>query len=212
MKIKHIVNGGSVVIEAPEYVTSEDLEKLYAAMYVCRDKGKVVQSDTMKSVRLTMHVSTIRIVTNCNDDSYIHEALKRLAKLTITYTRDKKYVVMHLVNRAEFDPATGILDLYIDSDFYNRCINEPLSLALDIYCTLSPTGKNLYSFLISNSADTFLEDTLIERAVIQVQYRYNAQKILKKTLNELVSKHVIKAWERYKKNGQWYVEIDRYSP
>jgi len=212
MKIQHNVNGGSVIIEAPEYVTSEDLEKLYAAMYVCRDKGRVVQSDTTKSVRLTMHVSTIRIVTNCNDDSYIHESLKRMAKLTITYTRDKKYIVMHLVNRAEFDPATGILDLYIDQDFYNRCIEEPLSISIDTYCSLSPTAKNLYSFLASNSANVFLEDTLIERAVIQTPYHYKAQAILKKTLDELVVKHIIKAWKRYKKNGKWHIEIDRYSP
>jgi len=215
MKIKHNVNGGSVVIEAPEHVTSEDFEKLYAAMYITQNgNGKITRSDIAKTVKIQLHVSSLRAITRCNDDFYIRDALQRVAKITITYDNhaDKKYIVMHILNRAELDEKTGIIDLHIDQDFYNRCIEEPLSISIDTYCSLSPTAKNLYSFLISNSASTFLEDTLIERAVIQTPYHYKAQAILKKTLDELVVKHIIKAWKRYKKNGKWHIEIDRYSP
>jgi len=215
MKIRHDVDRGSIVIEAPEYVTSEDLEKLYVAMHITQNgNGKITRSDIAKTVKIQLHVSSLRAITRCNDDFYIRDALQRVAKITITYDNhaDKKYIVMHILNRAELDEKTGIINLYLDSDFYNRCIEEPLSINIDTYCSLSPTAKNLYSFLISNSASVFLEDTLIERAVIQTQYRYNAQKILKKTLNELMLKHVIKAWRRFKKKKQWYIEIDRYSP
>ena len=213
MKIQHILNdAGTVMVEAPEYVTSEDLEKLYAVMYVSRIKGEVVYYEDVKSVKVRVHISSIRNICCAHDDKYIHDALQRVTKLTISFVFGKKYVTMHLLNRVEFDPSIGIITAYIDYDFYKRCVYEPLRLSVDTYCTLSPIAKNLYSFLVSNTANIFHENTLIERAVIQTSRTDKAQAMLRKALNELVSCGVIASYHRTKSNGQWIITIARQRP
>lgn len=201
MKIRHNVKSGYVESVAPEYVTVEDAEKLFIAISTC---------DKIKE-NFKVHASVIRKFCNANDNNYIMKALERLTKLTITYNfPNKKRGALHLVNRVELDYETGFIEIHLEPEFARLCRVKGLKLNIEIFSKLSPVAKNLYMFITSNYADTFTEDLLIERTVIQTDRKDNAQKLLKKAMEELVTHKAIKSYQRYKKDKVWFYRIKRF--
>lgn len=205
MRIEHkLKNGNSVVAEATESITTEDAEKLFAAILVSR-----VASESDEGATLICHIKDIRKVTNDNDDEHIVTALERLKKLTITADYGEHKLVTGFVAEVTMH-SSGLIVLVLTPSFWQYCRERRLSLNVDTYCSLPPVAKNLYSFIVSNSGDVFKEETLIERAVIEDQRKDNAQLALKRALNVLTDRHIIRGYRRVKKDKTWYVAIARH--
>lgn len=189
MYIKHNLETGYIEAVAPEFVTVEDAEKMFACLL-----GKVRHKDE-KTVTTLCHIADVRKIVNCNDDKYIEQALKRVASMTISmHFESKKTIITHLIHRADLDYSTGIITLLWDSVFYDACKTKSLTMNLSLYSQLTPAAKNLYSFIISNSADEFTEGLLIERCVINASRRDKAQSMLKNALDTLVNMKVITSY------------------
>ncbi len=203
--IHHLKRQIRITITAPEPVTVSDAEKLYSSIY-CSDNIK----DGEETVNFITKISKIHKLTNCNNDGYIVSALERITKLTIKYEdKKKKIIVFHIIDKVEFDPATGILSIRMPKDTYYAFRDRALTINLKNFINLKPGAKNLYGFFISNSGKKFREDLLIERAVITAARKDNVQVILKRSLVELKNNYIIKSFEITKKSGQRYINIGK---
>lgn len=207
--IHHFDNGGKVVADAPEHVTPEDAEKLFIAVYFAKD-SKDFSYNGIEVTGATVHIADVKRMCNAHDDSYIIEALTRVAKLVITYASPGQAVVTHLLHEVRFDMSTGVITLLFNALFYRACRLKALTISLDNYIALSPTAKNLYAFIASNSAAVYGEELLIERCVIITAGKLDARKQLKKALEELNTQKIIRAYECVKKEKQRYFIIHRH--
>lgn len=190
MRIEHnLENGGKVIAESLETITTEDAEKLFTAIYFIQQSKttKDFKYNNIEVVAGETHVSNIIKMTNCKDEKYIHDSLKRITKLSISWNfPDGRQGATHILHEVEYDPRTGNLTLLFNKLFFNLCLKKYLTLDVNLYCKLSPTSKNLYSYLCGNPAEKFHEETLFERAGINAAENYNKRKQLKNALNELV--------------------------
>jgi hypothetical protein len=208
MRIVHHVDGRNAEATAAEYVTVEDAEKIFAALYLAKN----IKNANLNGTEITAsqcHISKLRRLTNCNDDIYIEHCLQRVRSLTINYTFEKGFIVTGILHDARLDKR-GILTILWNKDFFDACKQKALSLNLSVYSNLSPTAKNLYSFLIANNSPyPFSEDLLFERCGITDGRKDNRQKLLKQALQELVDKGVIAGYEVEKKDGKRMYHIQR---
>lgn len=204
-------NGGHVTIESPEVITGEDLEKMYAAIYIAQKgtRKSIVEDD--KTVTIGLLMFDIAKITNNHNYKHIINSIKRISKVTITYSDSdqKKGGITHLLYEAKWDETTGEVEITFNRKFYYACLKQALTLNLDMYVKLSDTEKNLYSFIISNSSSVFSEDLLTSRAGIQAARSDKARSILTKTLDGLVAKKVITAYSREKKDGKWLYTLQK---
>jgi len=212
MEIRRKVRNGEVIARSVEPVTVEDAEKLYALLLVSREPKLLTYKD-IEVVGITAYMADIRRLTGNARYDHIKESLKRIAGLVIEFVNhtEKKYMITHLLHDVQYNEKTCEITALVNAKFYRLCKEQGLKINFETYAKLSPVAKNLYSFLISNSGNVFTEDLLIDRAVIQTNRKNNAQALLKNALNDLVSCHAIKSWERYKNNGQWFIKITRYN-
>jgi hypothetical protein len=194
MKIIHdLDNGGQVIAEATEYVTTDDLEKLLAVIYLVQDGREIkeVKHAGISVVITSVNISEIRGLTGSNDYPGIVTSLKRCTKLTITFKFAKEQVTTHLVHESKYNESTGEIAVALNGNFFRACKEKALNLNFGIYSKLSPTERNLYSFLSSNPAPKFTEDLLLQRAVITASAKFKARQILKHSLSGIVSKQII---------------------
>lgn len=191
MRIEHqLENGGKVIAESLETVTTEDAEKLFVAIFFIQTNGsaKDWKYNNIEVTAGEVNIRDIIRLTNCKDENYIHKSLKRIAKLSISWNfPDGRQGVTHILHEVEYDPRTGNLTLLFNKHFFRLCLEKYLTLDVVLFCKLSPTAKNLYAYLCSNPAEKFHEETLFERAGIKTSEIRNKRISLRKTLNELVS-------------------------
>lgn len=221
MNITHLTKYGKVVARAVEYVTSEDAEKLFCAIYIAQ-KNKAIKvisvsdNDFGNIIRIDIQIQDIKKLVNNHDEKSIIKAINRLQGLDVTYfeTKENKIISqigIHPILKYHFAQESGGLTLFLDPSFYEACKEKSLTIDLNKYNSLSPTGKNLYGYISSNSSDIFNEDLLIERAVIQALRKDKAQGILKKALAELKNNHIISNFKTIKKDGHRLINIERES-
>ena len=215
MMIKHTLKTGDTIIAtAAEYVTSEDAEKLYALCYIVEKNKtyKIIKTEKFDEIaELTANIWDIRKITNCNDDMYIFKALDRITGIKISYNFGKKKSSTHVIHAVNFNQETGEINVLMPMRMFKNFQIKSLSIDIDKYSRLSATTKNLYGFIASNSGNLFNENLLIERTVINTQYKCKAQQMIKKSLNELKKEFIIKDFKITKKDGQRQVIIDKYS-
>lgn len=214
MRIVHHLAGGEVVAVAAETVTAEDAEKLYAAIYIAQSQSVEVRRidyEGVAAVAFKVHIYAISQLTNCRNYDYIVAALSRLRALTITYNFQSTLVTTGLLHAIKYDKDTGNITILAWADIWDACSTKALTLNLSIYCQLSPSAKNLYSFLATNSGNKFAADTLIERSVIRASRSDNCRMLLDRALSELTEYGVIQSWGRAKTSGGYTYEIKRYS-
>lgn len=205
--VHHLSGGGEVICEAIHAVTVNDAEKIFAAVFYSQN---VVEGE-MGTLRGTVKMQDIRRITGCNDDAAILVALRRAAGLVITckYEATKTMTVTHLIHKIVYRKDEGQVDVLFDTDFYNACREKGLMLDLETYCGLSPTAKNLYSFLTTNSGDKFRSKLLIERSCIFAKRHSNARKSLFRSLNELRDRGIINSFSVEKEDRVDFVCIEK---
>lgn len=196
MKIEHnLRGGGKITIESPESVTGEDMEKVFAILWLEQHKKHISKNISDDTVRIEVYMRDISILTNSNDYLNIIQSIVRVGKLSITFLKDKKRgLLTRIVHEAEWNNTSGVVSVLLNRNFYDLCSEKGLTLNLNIYTSLPPVAKNLYSFLISNQGSEFLEDTLTERAAIQASNKKDARKMLRRALDGLTSAGVITLW------------------
>ena len=206
MLINHQLRNGTITASAVECVSVSDAEKLFAAVY-CKFSEKRGE----ENVKFKSKISEISKLTNYNDFEQIFKAIKRIAGLTIEYDNRalKKIKVFHIINSAEFNRETGDVEIVMPMETFDAFLNKALTLNLKKYIELRPLTKNLYAFLISNSANYFREDLLLERAASAAVRKDKAQEILKKAFVELKNKNAIKDFKYEKKGGIRYIFLEK---
>jgi hypothetical protein len=215
MIIKHkLKNGKEIIATAPEYVTVEDAEKLYALCYIAQNKKSysIISTEKFgKMAEITVFVWDIRKLTNCHSDSFINQALNRIALIKIQYNFAKKSSTTHIIYTANFDEDTGEINVLMDLNMFKNFAEKSLTINIEKYALLRPVAKNLYGFIATNSSNIFKENTLIERSVIQAKRKNKAQDILGKAITELKNNNIIKNFKIEKKDGQRFIKIERQS-
>lgn len=190
MKIEHhLQNGETVRAVAPQHVTVEDAEKLFVILYLLQTQPlprTEMQLGDIYAIATTIYIRDISKILNTHNYNNIITALQRLKELTIHYEFEKGSISLGLVHEIIYDETTGNIQILLNKIFYDACRDKFLSINLIQYLSLSPSTKNLYSYLCSNPADKFLEETLFERAGITAQNSWDKRVQLKKILNELV--------------------------
>ena len=219
MNITHVTNHGKVVARAVEYVTSEDAEKLFCVIYFAQKNKTVkvipISDDEFGNViRIDIQIKDIKKIINNHDEKSIINAINRLQSLDVTYFETAKGKVIsqigiHPLLRYRFIMETGSLTLFLDPIFYESCKEKSLTIDLGKYSSLSPTGKNLYGYISSNSSNSFTENKLIERMVVSAKRKDKAQGMLKKALMELKENHIIKNFKIEKKDAVRLINIER---
>jgi hypothetical protein len=210
MRIVHRVDGGNAEATAATYVTVEDAEKIFAALYFAKN----IKNANLNGIEITAsqcHISELRRLTNCNDDKFIEHCLQRARSLTLKYifSNSKGFIVTGILHDARLD-AEGVLTILWNKDFFDACKTKALTLNLSVYSNLSPTAKNLYSFLIANNSPyPFSEDLLFERCGIVEGCKNNKQKALMRALKELVDRAIIAGYKVEKKDGKRMYHIQR---
>lgn len=213
--IKHYLrNGGYIHATADCAVTVEDAEKMFAAILLSFQPYRM-KHGAIDVVSCYVYLSDIKKLCNTHDYNSIFDSLQHIAKLTITQTDEKGKTIQitHMLHKVvRLEGNEGVIQMLLDYDFYAYCKNKATSLTIDVqkYIQLNPITKNLYSFIITNSNNVFYEDTLIERALIQVSRRDKAQAMLKNALQELKDAYVIKDYELITKNKQRMYRIERF--
>ena len=214
MEIVHnLTNGGSVTIIAPEAVTTEDGEKLYVLCYIAQKNNtcNLVETEKFGTIaELTCNINEIRKIVNNNDDKSIVNSLKRITGITIAFDFKNKKRTLHIISDTKYNAVTGEINVLMSLTMFNNFIKRPFNIDIENYAKLSPVGKNLYCYIVSNSARDFTEKLLIERAVIRSSRYNDCQRTLKKALDELKEKHIIKDFETKKNNGQRHIIINKY--
>lgn len=215
MKIVHQLHGGRVEYTAKEYITPEDSEVLYAALYLAQNKQASVYHATIDKFDLTAvsiwDTDLMKLLNTHNRDRII-ASLRRLRTLTISFHTPDSVYTTGVLHSIKYDFSTGTVSLLFPSELWHAFSTKTLTLNLDKYLILSPAAKNLYQFLYSNSASHFNENTLIQRTNIESSRMDNAQAQLHKALNELAAQHIIAEWKLEKCNGIRYIRIDRNYP
>lgn len=211
MKIVHNLAGGkSITTIAPEYVTTEDAEKLYILCFFAQKNKSyhIIETENFgKIVELSAEINDIRKMSNNNNDEHIINSLKRIKQITIHFEFKNKKRSTGVIHDIIYDPKTGKINVLMSVKMFNNFANKALTLDIANYAKMTPGTKNLYSFIISNSGDKFKEDLMIERAVIQAGRKDTAQRILKENLNELKENHIIIDFEITKKDRKRYINI-----
>lgn len=221
MLITHHTKNGKIVARAAEYITTEDGEKLFCIMYIAQKNNtvktiSVSDEDFGNIIRIDVLIKDIKKIVNSHDERSILNSISRLLSLDITYFETSKNKIIsetgiHPLLKYSFQAQTGVLTLFFDKNFYNACNDKELQIDISKYSKLNATGKNIYSFIASNSGNLFNENLLLERAVINTQYKFKAQQMLKKSLNELKKEFIIKDFQIIKKDGERQVIIDKYA-
>jgi hypothetical protein len=208
--IHKLENGGTVKISAVESITVADAGKLYALLH-CLQSGtaKTVKSDETTTV-IECKLSEIRKVLNENDYINIVKSLKRIAHMTIDYNfANNDSITTHILHEGKTSEKKDMIIATFNTDFLWACKEKSLTLHFPTYQALSPSGKNLYSFLISNSGNVFSEEILLERCGINTGRKDKMQYTLKKAMHELVDRAIIAGYDIRKKDGKRMYHIQR---
>lgn len=210
MKIVHQMrNGGKVEALAPQSVTTLDAEKLYIAILNGKfwKRLKVGHSDV---ILLCVFIYDLAKRTKNNDYYSIIRSLERISTMTISYSGNGIRETTHLLHRVYYDKRTGYVEMLVDYKFYVYCKEKGLKLNIEKYTLLDPITKNLYCYIISNSGSRFREETLINRINIRSSRKDGDQFKLRKSLQELKDKHIIKDFSIQKKQKERFVIIERF--
>jgi len=217
MKIRHKLEGGYAEYTAPEYVTVEDGEVLYAVLYLSQHGQTTLETTVIQNFKvaaITTYDYMIMKVLNTHNRERVLDSLKKLRQLTISYNfNNGARFITGLVHSIKYNPASGKISILFPHELWQAFIEKTLSINYIEYLSLSPASKNLYSFLCSNTGDIFTEDLLIERSCIEASRKDKSQNILKSALQDLVARHIIKSFFIFRcETKVRYVLIDRYMP
>lgn len=211
--IHHLSSGGTITAVAPEAVTVEDAEKLYALILVGNEGQMIEAHNGFSVIAVSAKFSDIKNATHAHDYKAIKKALERITMLTIKYRYVKNdkddYIITHIIHKIKLDENKNTITALFDCDFWKACKEKSLTMHFPTYQSLAPATKNMYGFIITNSGNIFTEDLLIERAALTEGRRDNRQKIIKKALQELTDKAIIDKYEVVKKNGTRLYRIYR---
>ncbi len=211
MMLKHHSKNGTVTVQAPEYVTTEDFEKLYIVLMLAQQKKCKVE-ETEYTIHIETNMKDIAAVINSNNYPSIFASLERLAKITVKYNFYNVVGILHVLDCVEWNKQNGKVKININKNFFDLCRMKFLSLNCITYTKLSPAARNIYCFLISNSQNTYNEEILIERGVIQCTRRDNARRLLKQALDDLVQARIIQSYKVKKSEKGYMYKIVRTNP
>jgi hypothetical protein len=206
--VHRLDTGGTITAVAHEVVTVEDAEKLYALiLHGQADEIKTV-CNNFSVVAVHCKLSDIKNNTKCHDYKKIVRALERVAGMTLKYEyAADDILITHIIHKITMKKDT--VTAMFDADFFRACQEKSLTLHFPTYQQLTPVGKNLYGFLISNSGNVFSEDLLLERCGIGKGRKDKMQHVLKRALQELTDKAIIITYDVIKKNGKRMYQIHR---
>ncbi len=211
--VKHILNNGRIEYKAPDPIGTEDTEVLYTLFTLIQQGKTMITLSNTEKIPVTCVETTVQdIAKELNTHNYqrVLDSLRRLKGLSMhCYYGKKKEVHINIIYRIEYFRDTGGIRILIAEEIYRALMNKTLTISYDTYIDLSPTAKNLYTYLTTNSGDTFKEDTMIERAVILASRKCDAQVKLREAVDDLKNNGIIRDYSRRKKDGTWYITIDR---
>ena len=210
MRITHHTKRGTIIYECVEYITPDDLEKLYVLLYLSQHQEVKKLSDSL--IISSVHIHEIRKMTRCHNDQFILNSLKRMRSLTVTSISrvTQTVLITGLIHEVVYDMRTGWISVTWNYQFYVACLKNSWRLNLSLYVSLSRTAKNLYSFLSCNSGSLFSEDMLMERIVLRAHRRDVAKRSLIKALDELKDANVVQGYE-IRKDGYKLIHIQRHA-